>query len=137
MFIGTCKCSRLNYMSCSKNRNLKVPFADFSMNSKQKNMSANFRFFNFCSHSLMHFLDEVYEIGMNFLYLPEIFFVSMLKFTTFGSVLWTLWTRQKIYLSNIKNSSQIHKLRLENALRNNYKNLKIWNLHSHFFVCCS
>ena len=43
-----------------------VPFSDFSMNSKQKNMSANFRFLNFCSYSLMHFLDEVYEFGMNF-----------------------------------------------------------------------
>ena len=105
-------------MLCSKNRNLKVPFSDFSMNSKQKNMSANFRFFNFCSHSLMHFLDEVYEFGMNFLYLTGNFFVSMLKFTTFGSVLWTRQTRQKIYLSNIKNSSQIYKLHLENALRN-------------------
>ena len=123
-----------SHKTCSKNRSLKVPFADFSMNSKQKNMSANFRFFNFCSHSLMHFLDEVYEFGMNFLYLTGKFFVSLLKFTTFGSV---LWTRQKIYLSNIKNSSQIHKLHLENALRNDYKNLKIWSLRSYFFVCCS
>ena len=39
------------------------------MNSKQKNLGEHFSEILFCRHSLIPFLDEVYEFGIIFYYL--------------------------------------------------------------------
>ena len=46
-----------------------VDFLFFSMNSKQKNLGEHFSEILFCRHSLIPFLDELYEFGIIFYYL--------------------------------------------------------------------